>query len=99
MLYYALLYYAIQYYTIYYTRKLWTWKSPGDNTPNSRDYIMINKRFKSALMSTKTRPGADGNIEHLPVVGKIRVKLKNIQTTTRNIKLELDLLRSNQKIR
>jgi hypothetical protein len=100
ILYYAVLYYAMLYYTmLYYTKKVWTWKSPGDKTRNSIDYIMIYKRFKSALISTKTRPEADGNSDYVPVVGKIKVKLKNITTTTINIKLDLDLLRSNQKIR
>ena len=32
-------------------RRLWTWKSPGDNTRNQIDYMLINSRFRNALIT------------------------------------------------
>ena len=57
-------------------RRLWTWKSPGDNTRNQIDYILINSRFRNALLVAKTFPGADCGSDHVPVCGTIRLKLK-----------------------
>jgi hypothetical protein len=45
-------------------------------------------------MPTKTRPGAEANSNHVPVVGKFRMKLKKIQpdNNIKNTKLDLELL-------
>ena len=59
-----------------HARRLWTWKSPGDNTRNQIDYILINSRFRNALLVAKTFPGADCGSDHVPVCGTIRLKLK-----------------------
>ena len=58
--------------------RLWTLKSPGDNTINQIDYILINSRFRNALLVAKTFPGADCGSDHVPVCGTIRLKLKKI---------------------
>ena len=60
-------------------RRLWTWKSPSDNTRNQIDYILINSRFRNALLVAKTFPGADCGSDHVPVCGTIRLKLKKIK--------------------
>ena len=80
-------------------RRLWTWKSPGDNTRNQIDYILINSRFRNALLVAKTFPGADCGSDHVPVCGTIRLKLKKIKSAIRNIKLDVDTLRSDSDIK
>ncbi|GFS13724.1 craniofacial development protein 2-like [Elysia marginata] len=40
-------------------RRKWTWESPGGDTKNQIDYIMISKRFRNALLAAKTYPSAD----------------------------------------
>ena len=60
-------------------RKLYTWKSPGDQIRNQIDYITINKRFRNSIQNVTTFPGADISSDHNPVVAKIKIKLKKIQ--------------------
>ena len=79
-------------------RRLWTWQSPGDRVRNQIDYILISKRFRNALISTKTRPGADCESDHVPVVSRIRLKLKKLRTKKVPVKLDLALLKENQEI-
>jgi hypothetical protein len=67
-----------------HTRRLWTWESPGNNIRNQIDYIRIKRRYKSALLSVKTRPAAKGFSDHIPVVGNIRVNLKNMKRPFEN---------------
>ncbi|GFN94713.1 craniofacial development protein 2-like [Plakobranchus ocellatus] len=40
-------------------RRQWTWKSPGDGSRNKIDYILIQKRFRNAVKTSKSLPGAD----------------------------------------
>ena len=80
-------------------RRLWTWKSPGDSARNQIDYILINKRFRNGLLNVKTRPGADCYSDHVPVVGKIRIKLKKTgKRGNKNIKLDLALLQADKEM-
>ena len=65
---------------------------------NQIDYILISKRFRNALISTKTRPGADCESDHVPVVSRIRLKLKKLRTKKVPVKLDLALLKENQEI-
>ena len=57
-------------------RRLWTWKSPGGDTKNQIDYVTINKRFRSAVLHSKTYPSADCGSDHVPVICKLKVRLK-----------------------
>ena len=52
-------------------RRKWTWKSPGDSTRNQIDYILISGRFKNALLSAKSYPGADCYSDHALVLAKL----------------------------
>uniref|UniRef100_A0A0B7BR26 Endonuclease/exonuclease/phosphatase domain-containing protein n=4 Tax=Arion vulgaris TaxID=1028688 RepID=A0A0B7BR26_9EUPU len=65
------------------SRRLYTWKSPGDRKRNQIDFIMIRNRFKNNVMNTKTYPGADINSDHNPVMIKLNIKLKKIDQPTR----------------
>ena len=60
-------------------RRLYTWKSPGDNFRNQIDYITINKRFRNAILHVRTYPGADCDSDHNPVVAVIKLRLKKIK--------------------
>ena len=57
-------------------RKLYTWTSPGDIVRNQIDYIMIKNRFRNCIHKVKTRPGADCNSDHHPVVASMTIRLK-----------------------
>ena len=45
-------------------RRLFTWKSPDEQTRNQIDYILVNQRFRNAVRSCKIFPGADCNSDH-----------------------------------
>ncbi|GFN78082.1 craniofacial development protein 2-like [Plakobranchus ocellatus] len=80
-------------------RRKWTWKSPGDETRNQIDYMMISKRYRNALLLAKTYPSADCYSDHVTVVGKFKLKLKKNSKPFTNIKFDLAILKSNQTIR
>ena len=74
-------------------RRLYTWKSPMD-TPNhvirnQIDYILINRRFRNCITSTKTYPSADIGSDHNPLVAEVRLKLKRVNKRTLNTKTEI----------
>ena len=75
-----------------------TWKSPGNRSRNQIDYILMSKRFKNALLSAKTYPGADCYSDQVPVAVKFKLKLKKTQSKTKNFKLDLALLEQNQTL-
>ena len=83
----------------HHPRKLWTWKSPGDNARNQIDYIMTNKTFRNSLLTVKTMPGADCDMNHVLLFGKIRIKLKKTKKAPGNTKLDLTLLKTETNIR
>ncbi|GFO16281.1 craniofacial development protein 2-like [Plakobranchus ocellatus] len=80
-------------------RRKWTWKSPGDETRNQIDFMMISKRYRNALLLAKTYPSADCYSDHVPVVGKFKLKLKKNSKPSANIKFDLAILKTNQTIR
>ena len=61
--------------------------------------IMISGRFKNALLSAKSYPGADCYSDHALVLAKFRLKLKKNKKKPMNTKLNLAILRSDQDIR
>ncbi|XP_068242189.1 craniofacial development protein 2-like [Palaemon carinicauda] len=58
---------------------LWTWKSPEDLCRNQIDYITIKKRFRNAVLDTRTYPEIDCYSDHVPVVITLRVKLNKLR--------------------
>jgi hypothetical protein len=63
------------------SRRKYTWRSPGDICRNQIDFIMIKNRFRNSIKQCKTYPGADIGSDHNPVVAKIQIKLKKVQST------------------
>ena len=60
----------------HHPRRLWTWKSPGNLVKNQIDYILIKRRWRSALLNVRTRPSADCGSDHQLLVANIKLKLK-----------------------
>ena len=71
-------------------RRLYTWTSPDGQYRNQIDYILCSKRWKSSIQPAKTRPGADCGSDHELIIAKIRLKLKNVQKTTRPFRYDLN---------
>ena len=80
-------------------RRLYTWMSPGDRVRNQIDYITINKRFRNAVKSTRTFPGADCNSDHVPIVIEMAVKLKKPRKRKLKPKVNIKLLKSDSNIK
>ena len=57
-------------------RRLYIWTSPDGQHQNQIDYILCTQRWRSSILSTKTRPGADCGSDHELVIAKFRLKLK-----------------------
>ena len=60
--------------------RLVTWISNDGQTENQIDYIMISKRFRSSVITNKTRafPGADVGSDHNLVMMNFKLKLRKI---------------------
>ena len=64
-------------------RGLFTWPSPDGQHRNQIDYILCSQRWKSSILSAKTRSGADCGSDHELLIAKFRLKLKKVGKTTR----------------
>ncbi|GFO29442.1 craniofacial development protein 2-like [Plakobranchus ocellatus] len=53
-------------------RRQWTLKSPGNSSRNKIDNILIQKRFRNAVKTSKSLPGADCDSHHIPVMYNFR---------------------------
>jgi len=60
-------------------RRLYTWTSPNGKTRNQIDYILIQKRWRSAMHGVKTLPGADCGSDHELLVAGLKLKLKMLK--------------------
>ena len=80
-------------------RRLWTWKSPGDNTRNQIDYVLIKTRFRNAIKSCKTYPGADCYSDHVPIVSVVHLKLRKLKRARAEPKLNLGLLKTDKDLK
>uniref|UniRef100_A0A8D8WJF1 Craniofacial development protein 2 n=1 Tax=Cacopsylla melanoneura TaxID=428564 RepID=A0A8D8WJF1_9HEMI len=67
-----------------------TWTSPANNQiKNKIDYICINRRYKNAIINSKSRPGADCGSDHIPVVATLQLKLKRVIKKPRKVTWDL----------
>ncbi|GFN75667.1 craniofacial development protein 2-like protein [Plakobranchus ocellatus] len=71
-----------------HSRRQWTWKSPGDRSRNKIDYILIQKRFRNAVKTSKSLPGADCDSDQIPVMCKFLIKLKKLRKAKANPKFQ-----------
>jgi len=71
-------------------RKLYTWISADCQYQNQIHYILCSQRWRSSILSAKTRWGADCGSDHELLIAKIRLKLKKIGKTTRPFRYDLN---------
>ena len=80
-------------------RKLWTWKSPNDQTRNQIDYIIVPQKFRTSILDDNAYPSADCDSDHNPVVAKFRLRLQKRKKTERKTKLDWNACRTNESIK
>ncbi len=71
-------------------RKLYTWTSPDGQYRNQIDYILVRKRWQSAVKSANTLPGADCGTDHELLVAVIHIKLRKVKKQDRVNKYSLN---------
>ena len=71
-------------------RRLYTWTSADGQHRNQIDYILCSQRWRSAIQSAKTRPGADYGSDHELLIAKFRLKLKKVGKTTGSFRYDLN---------
>ena len=71
-------------------KRLYTWTSPDGQERNQIDYILCSQRWRSSILSTKTRPGAECGSDHELLVTKFRLKLKKVGKTARPFRYDLN---------
>ena len=73
----------------WHKRKLYTWTSQDGQHWNQIDYILCSQKWRSSIQSAKTRLGADCGSDHEILIAKFRLKLKNVEKTTRLFRYDL----------
>ena len=73
-------------------RRLYTWRSPDGQHQNQIDYILCNQRWRSSILSAKTRPGADCGSDHELLIAKFRLKLIKVGKTSRPFRYDINPL-------
>ena len=70
--------------------KDYTWTFPDGQHQNQIDYIVCSQRWRSSILSEKTRLGADYGSDHELLIAKFRLKLKKVGKTTRPFRYDLN---------
>ena len=70
-------------------RRLYTWTSPDGQDRFQIDYILCSQRWRSSIQSAKTSLGADCGSDHELLIAKFRLKLKEVEKTTRPFRYDL----------
>ena len=73
-----------------------TWHSPGERHKNQIGYILINKKFRSSIKTSKTRSfhGADTDSDHDLVLMTIKIKCRKANKSN-NVTIKFDLEKLN----
>ena len=79
-------------------RRLYTWQSPDGKTRNQIDFILIKKRWKSAVRIAKTLPGADVGSDHQLLIANVRVKLKRVETSLRAKRFDVGRINNQYRV-
>lgn len=80
-------------------RRLYTWKSPGDNYRNQIDFILVEERYRNGIKNAHTLPGADINSDHNLLMAKLEIKLKKLKKAATVKKWDLEKIRSGKRYR
>ena len=70
-------------------RRKYTWISPLDQSKHQIDYIMIDKNWKSTVINSSSKPGADSDSDHILVTARFR--LKPLKTSKSKVEAKFDL--------
>ena len=70
-------------------RRCYRRTSPDGQYRNQSDYILCSHRWRSSILATKTRPGADCGSDHELLIAKFRLKLKKVGKTARPFRYDL----------
>ena len=70
-------------------RWLYTWIPPNGQYWNQIDDILCSRRWRSSMLSAKTRPGTE-HPDHQFLIAKFRLKLKRVGKTTRLFRYDLN---------
>ncbi|GFO49382.1 craniofacial development protein 2-like [Plakobranchus ocellatus] len=57
------------------------------------------RRFRNAVKTSKSLPGADCDSDHIPVMCKIQIILKKLRKAKTNPKFQMELLKSDEKLK
>ena len=79
-------------------RRLYTWTSPDGQHWNQIDYILCSQRWRSSILSAKTRLGADRGSGQELLIGKFRLKLKKVGKTTSPFRYDLNQISYNYTV-
>ena len=71
-------------------RRLYTWTSLDGQHRNQVDYILCSQRWRSSILSAKTRLEADCGSDHELLIAKFRLKLKKVRKTIRPFRHNLN---------
>jgi len=70
-----------------------TWTSPNKEIKNQIDYVMVDKRFRNGIQNSKSRPGADCESDHNPVVVTMKIKLQRVKKSRKTEKWDVNNLK------
>ena len=71
-------------------RQLYTWTLPDGLYKSQIDYVLCSQRWRSSILSTKTRSGADCGSHHELLNTKFTLKLKKAGKTARPFRYDLN---------
>ena len=70
-------------------RRLYIWTSPDGQHRNQIDYILCSQRWRSSILSAKTRPRVDCGSDHELLTAKFRLKFKKVRKPTKPLRYDL----------
>ena len=82
-----------------HNRRLYTWTSADGQYWNQIDYILCSQRWRSSILSAKTRLGVDCGSDHELLITKFRLKFKNVGKTTRPFRYDLNKIPYNYRVK
>ena len=74
-------------------RRLYTWTSPDGITKNQSDYVMIEKKWASAIQDVTTKPSADCDTDHELLAATFKVELKCRKIATRHVRYDVQQIK------
>ena len=77
-------------------RRLYTWSKPGNTGKFQIDFILVKERFRNAVKSVKTYPGADVDSDHNLLVMENRITLRRVKYKQRKKKWNLESLKQKE---